>query len=139
MARKIAYWITTVIVAGLSLLAARSYLSGDAPVMQAFARMGYPQQLRIILGIAKPLGAIILVVPGIPRLKEWAYAGFTFAWACAFGAHYLVRDFPTAFMPLVLLVILAVSYWTRPAGRAWPANTPYSRKAHDEIQTSKAV
>jgi uncharacterized membrane protein YphA (DoxX/SURF4 family) len=130
MARKIAYWISTVIVAGLSLLAARSYLSGDPPVMQAFARLGYPQQLRIILGIAKPLGAIILVIPGVPRLKEWAYTGFTFAWTCAFVAHYLVKDFPTAFMPLVLLVILAVSYWTRPAGRAWPAN---------EIQTSKAV
>ena len=109
MARKIAYWISTVIVAGLSLLAARSYLSGDPHVMQAFARLGYPQQLRIILGIAKPLGAIILVIPGVPRLKEWAYAGFTFAWTCAFVAHYLVKDFPTAFMPLVLLVILAVS------------------------------
>jgi DoxX-like family len=137
MARKIAYWITTVIVAGLSLLAARSYLSGNAH--DAFARLGYPQQLRIILGIAKPLGAIILVIPGVPRLKEWAYAGFTFAWTCAFVAHYLVKDFPTAFMPLALLVILAVSYWTRPAGRAWPANTLYSRKAHDEVQTSKAV
>jgi uncharacterized membrane protein YphA (DoxX/SURF4 family) len=136
MARKIAYWISTVIVAGLSLLAARSYLSGDPHVTQAFARLGYPQQLRIILGIAKPLGAIILVIPGVPRLKEWAYAGFTFAWSCAFVSHYLVKDFPTAFMPLALLVILAVSYWTRPAGRVWPAN---SSKAHDEIQTSKAV
>jgi uncharacterized membrane protein YphA (DoxX/SURF4 family) len=136
MARKIAYWISTVIVAGLSLLAARSYLSGDPHVTQAFARLGYPQQLRIILGIAKPLGAIILVIPGVPRLKEWAYAGFTFAWTCAFVSHYLVKDFPTAFMPLALLVILAVSYWTRPAGRVWPAN---SSKAHDEIQTSKAV
>jgi DoxX-like family len=68
MARKIAYWITTIIVAGLSLLAAREYLSGSAH--DAFARLGYPQQLRVILGIAKPLGAIILVVPGMPRLKE---------------------------------------------------------------------
>lgn len=123
MARKIAYWITTIIVAGLSLLAARSYLSGAAH--DAFARLGYPQQLRVILGIAKPLGAIVLVIPGVPRVKEWAYAGFTFAWTCAFVAHYLVKDFPTAFMPLVLLVILAVSYWTRPAGRALPGgNSP---------------
>ena len=58
MARKIAYWISTVIVAGLSLLAARSYLPGDPPVMQAFERLGYPQQLRIILGIAKPLAIL---------------------------------------------------------------------------------
>jgi hypothetical protein len=139
MARNIAYWITTAIVAASSLLAARSYLSGNAQVVQAFARLGYPQELRIILGIAKPLGAITLVIPGVPRLKEWAYAGFTFAWICAFVAHYLAKDFPTAFMPLVLLVLLAASYWTRPASRAWPANAPYSRKAHNEIQASKAV
>ena len=37
--------------------------------------MGYPQQLRIILGIGKLLGAITLVVPGLPKLKEWAYSG----------------------------------------------------------------
>jgi hypothetical protein len=121
MAKKVAYWTTTVIVAALSLIAARSYLSGEAHA--EFARPGHPQQLRIILGIAKLLGAITLVIPGVPRFKEWAYAGFTFAWICAFVAHYLVKDVPTAFMPPVLLVILAVSYWTRPCGRGCAAST----------------
>jgi hypothetical protein len=79
--------------------------------------VGYPQQLRIILGIAKPLGAIALIVPGMAILKEWAYAGFTFAWICAFFAHYLAKEGPVAFGPLVLLVILAISYLTRPASR----------------------
>jgi hypothetical protein len=83
--------------------------------------VGYPQQLRIILGIAKPLGAIVLVVPGIPKLKEWAYAGFTFAWISAFFAHYLAKEGPKAFVPLVLLVFLFISYVTRPASRQYPA------------------
>jgi hypothetical protein len=78
---------------------------------------GIPQQLRIILGIAKPLGAMALIVPGMAILKEWAYAGFTFAWICAFFAHYLAKEGPVAFGPLVLLVILAISYLTRPASR----------------------
>lgn len=77
--------------------------------------MGYPQQLRIILGIAKPLGAIALLVPGMAKLKEWAYAGFTFAWISAFFAHYLAGDGPIAFSPLLLLVVLVASYLTLPA------------------------
>jgi hypothetical protein len=79
--------------------------------------VGYPQQLRIILGIAKPLGAIALIVPGMAVLKEWAYAGFTFAWICAFFAHYLAKEGPVAYGPLVLLGILAISYLTRPPSR----------------------
>jgi len=53
----------------------------------------------------------------LPKLKEWAYAGFTFAWISAAVAHYLAKDGPTAFSPLVLLVLLAISYVTRPASR----------------------
>jgi len=121
MARKVTYWVTTVLLAALSAFAAFSYLTGNQQAVQGFAHVGYPQQLRILLGIAKLLGAIALVVPGIPKLKEWAYAGFTFAWIAAFIAHYLAKDGPRAFMPLVLLVFLAVSYVTRPASRQWQA------------------
>lgn len=119
MGRKVAYWSTTGLLAALSLFAAFSYLSGNAQAVEGFARVGYPQQLRILLGIAKPLGAIALLIPGWPRLKEWAYAGFTFAWIAASIAHYLANEKSEAVMPLVLLVLLAVSYVTRPADRAW--------------------
>src|SRR5215469_4880993 len=120
MARKIAYWVSTGLVAVSSLLAAFAYLSGGPQAVAGFAHVGYPQQLRIILGIAKPLGAIALVVPGLAKLKEWAYAGFTFAWISAVVAHYLAKDGPTAFAPLVLLLILIISYLTRPASRQLP-------------------
>jgi DoxX-like protein len=117
MARKITYWVSTGLVAALALFSGYAYLSGNPQAVQGFAHVGYPQQLRIILGIAKPLGAIALVVPGIAKLKEWAYSGFTFAWISAFIAHYLAKDGPKAFSPLVLLVILVISYLTRPASR----------------------
>jgi len=119
MGRKVTYWITTGLLAALSLFAAFSYLSGNTQAVQGFAHVGYPQQLRVLLGIAKLLGAITLVAPGLPKLKEWAYAGFTFAWIAAFVAHYVAKDGPTAFMPIVLLVLLAISYVTRPASRQW--------------------
>ena len=121
MARTITYWVTTGLVAAMSLFAAFSYLTGNSQAVEGFAHVGYPQQLRILLGIAKLLGAIALVVPGFPKLKEWAYAGFTFAWIAATVAHYLAKDGPKAFMPVILLVLLAVSYFTRPASRVWRA------------------
>jgi hypothetical protein len=117
MARKITYWVTTVLLAAMSLLAGRAYLSGGPQMAQVFTHLGYPQQLRIILGIAKPLGAIALLVPGMALLKEWAYAGFAFAWIAAFVAHYLAKDGPVVFEPLALLPILAISYLSRPASR----------------------
>ena len=122
MTRKIVYWLTTGLVAVMSAFAAFAYLSGSPQAVQGFAHVGYPQQLRILLGIAKPLGAIVLVVPGMARVKEWAYAGFAFAWIAAFVAHYLANDGPRAFSPLVLLALLIISYLTRPPSRQWQAN-----------------
>src|SRR5207237_7988559 len=99
MSRKVAYWVSTSLVAAMSLFAGFAYLSGSPQAVQGFAHVGYPQQLRIILGIAKPLGAIALLLPGVAKLKEWAYAGFTFAWISAFFAHYLAGDGPRALSP----------------------------------------
>ena len=113
------YWVSTGLVSAISLFAAFAYLSGSAQAVEGFAHVGYPQQLRIMLGMAKLAGAIVLIIPGLPKLKEWAYAGFTFAWVAAFVAHYLAKDGPRAFLPLILLALLAVSYVTRPASRLW--------------------
>ena len=121
MARKITYWVCTLLVTVPSFFAAFAYLSGGPQAVQGFAHVGYPQQLRIILGIAKPLGAIVLLVPGIARAKEWAYAGFGFAWICAAIAHYLAGDGATALGPVVLLALLVTSYVTRPASRQFAA------------------
>jgi hypothetical protein len=126
MARKITYWVSTVLVVVPSFFAAFAYLSSSPQAVQGFAHVGYPQQLRIILGIAKPLGGIVLLVPGIVRIKEWAYAGFAIAWICAFIAHRLAGDGSTAFAPLVLLVLLVISYLTRPANRQFPVQATQS-------------
>jgi uncharacterized membrane protein len=124
MGRKITYWVTTGLIGVQSLIAAFVYLSGSPQAIEGFAHVGYPQQLRIILGIAKPLGALALLVPGFGKLKEWAYAGFTFAWISAAIAHYLAHERPNAFSALVLLILLAISYVTRPADRKVVAVTP---------------
>ncbi|MGH9373692.1 MAG: DoxX family protein [Vicinamibacterales bacterium] len=121
MARKVIYWATTVILAALSAFAAFTYLSAAPEAVTGFAHVGYPQQLRVMLGIAKISGAIALLVPGFPKLKEWAYAGFTFTWIAAFVAHYTAGDGAASATPLVLLGLLGISYVTRPVSRQWPA------------------
>ena len=120
MARNVAYWVSTVLVVALSVFAGFVYLSGGPKAVQGFVHVGYPQQLRVLLGIGKVLGGMTLIAPRLGRLKEWAYAGFTFTWIAAFVAHYLAKDGPVAYAPLILLAFLAVSYLTRPASRQWP-------------------
>jgi hypothetical protein len=121
MAQKLIYWGSTGIVAALAAFAGINYLMGSAQSVAGFAHVGYPPQLRVMLGLAKLAGAVVLVAPGLPRLKEWAYAGFTFAWIAAAVAHYLAGDGGVVFVPVILLVLLGVSYVTRPASRRWLA------------------
>lgn len=120
MGRTIAYWSTTVIAAAMLLLSL-SYLTGSEQVVSGFARAGYPHHLRIVLGMAKPAAAIVLLLPGFALLKEWAYAGASFAWIMAFISAYVSGEpVQVLVMPPALLALLAVSYVTRPSSRRVP-------------------
>jgi hypothetical protein len=64
------------------------------------------------------LGGMVLLAPKLPRLKEWAYAGFTFNLVCALVAHAAAGDRASQFVaPVGALVILGASWWLRPATR----------------------
>ena len=117
MRRKIMYWGATGLVAIATLSAAFSYLTTAPAAVENFRHVGYPQQLRVLLGIGKLAGAIVLLLPALPALKEWAYAGFTFMWIAAVVAHYLAGDGALTLLPVALLGFLAVSYVTRSANR----------------------
>ncbi len=78
-----------------------------------------------MLGIVKPVAGIVLLLPGLALLKEWAYAGSTFALIMAFiAARSIGEPIQVWVMPLLLLTLLAVSYATRPASRRLTAVTP---------------
>lgn len=75
--------------------------------------LGYPEYFVTILVIFKVLGALTLILPQTPaRLKEWAYAGFTFNIIAASVSNTIVDGlgFGTVF-PLIILGVLAVSYY----------------------------
>ena len=107
----------------LALLGSLTYLGGEE-VVSGFAA-GYPQHLRIVLGvIVKPLAAIIILLPGLALLKEWAYVGAGITWVMATIAHYSSGEVPGVGRPLTLLVLLIVSAATRPANRRLALGAP---------------
>jgi hypothetical protein len=109
---KIIYWTSTAIISGMMLFSAYSYLTNDQ-VKNAFVHFGFPGYFRIELATAKILGALVLVIPGIPAtIRQFAYFGFALTFLSAFVAHTSVGDTVAhAVMPLIFLVILAVSYF----------------------------
>jgi uncharacterized membrane protein YphA (DoxX/SURF4 family) len=83
--KVIGYWVATavvefeLVVGGLTdLVHGRTVLVVGPPVVEVIRRLGYPVYLLRLLGIWKLRGAIALLVPRFPRLKEWAYAGIFF-------------------------------------------------------------
>jgi hypothetical protein len=70
--------------------------------VDVFKQLGYPLYLLPFLGVAKLLGIIVLLVPGFPRLKEWAYAGMFFDLVGAVYSGLMAGGFD----PLMLIMIL---------------------------------
>lgn len=82
---------------------------------EGLRHLGYPVYFGTIFVFFKVAGALVLVIPRIPdRVKEWAYAGFTFDFIFASASVWIVDGFGVgAVFPLVFLSILAVSYIMR--------------------------
>ena len=85
------------------------YLTKSQQLVDGFKFLGYPQYLIPLLGLAKLLGALALINPWFPKLKEWAYAGFTFTLVGAIWSHISTNTPFTS--PLVFLLLLALSYF----------------------------
>lgn len=75
---NILYWVVTGLFAFFMVGSAIPNVIMMDMSIEGFADMGYPAYLVPFLGVAKLLGIIVIFIPGIPRLKEWAYAGLMF-------------------------------------------------------------
>jgi hypothetical protein len=123
--KLIGYWVTTAAIAfeavagGVTdIIHGPALLIAGDPVVHVLARLGYPVYLLTILGVWKLLGAIALLVPRFPRLKEWAYAGTFFAYVGA-AASWTARggDIGDIIAPLTLAVLTLASWVLRPPSR----------------------
>ncbi|MDR3694936.1 DoxX family protein [Mucilaginibacter sp.] len=108
---NIIYWVSTILIVLLMLWSAIGSFMKNSDAAKMMAQMGYQAYVFHFLAVAKVLGVIAILVPGYPRLKEWAYAGFTFD---LLGATYSLyaTNFPVSnWAPMfIFLAILAVSY-----------------------------
>ncbi|GAB4417188.1 MAG: DoxX family protein [Bacteroidia bacterium] len=114
--RNIAYWVSTLWLALGMTATGIVQLIGAAEETAQMARLGYPAYLLTLLGIWKILGVAAMLLPRFPLVKEWAHAGFFFAMSGAVVSHLAVGDL-AIFGPALLLVLTAVSWYFRPAGR----------------------
>jgi len=111
MSKRIPYWAVTGLFSLAMLGSGLADLAHSPAIMEGLQHLGYPTYFAGILGFWKVAGVLAIVVPGLPRLKEWAYAGFTFALSGAALSHAFLGDPVSAvFTPLVLLALAAASY-----------------------------
>jgi hypothetical protein len=116
--KTIAYWVVTIFGPASFVIGGYLHLTRDPQVMATLAHLGYPPYFALIMGVWKLLGAIVIVAPGFPRVKEWAYAGFFFDLTGAAATRAFVGDGAADLAaPLVFLALLAASWVLRPSSR----------------------
>ena len=116
--KNLGYWVTTGIVALAFAVGGAVDLSGAPQVVATMGHLGYPAYFATLLGAWKLLGALALLAPRLPRLKEWAYAGILFDLTGAAVSHAAVGDGAGKVLtPLFILAVAAASWALRPSGR----------------------
>lgn len=116
--KLIAYWIVTVLVAANYGFAAFSYISRNEQVQMGAKALGYPVYFFVMLGVWKALGAIAILIPKTPIIKEWAYAGmFINLIGASVSCAVMGFEKQHIFMPLVVLLFVIASWALRPASR----------------------
>lgn len=123
--RRIAYLVSTALTALLFAVPAVALLLRVPHFAVEMGRLGYPPYFLTLLGIFKLLGAAVVALPGLPRLKEWAYAGLLFDVVGAVVSRTALGDGPMSLVPPVLIgVLLLLSWWLRPHNRKLVDDTP---------------
>lgn len=127
--KPIAYWVATGIIVLETAAGAEWDLARNDYVRQVFAHLGYPLYLLTILGIWKLPAAIVLVIPGFGRVKEWAYAGLFFVYTGASASHFIHGDSTEPWGPLVFALLTVASWSLRPESRKWTPPVDRSKPA----------
>ena len=103
-----AFRVATGLIVAVMSLSGVANLVRPERVTVMLHHLGYPDYFPAILGTAKLLGVIAFTLPGTRRLKEWAYAGFTFDLLAALASH-LATGTATHAPPAILALVLVVA------------------------------
>jgi hypothetical protein len=98
---RIFYWITTGLFLLLMLFSSVSSLASRDKAVEFFNTINMPAYMISFLSVAKLLGVIAILVPGYPRIKEWAYAGIFFDLTGALWCNYAVGKSTGEWAPIL--------------------------------------
>jgi DoxX-like protein len=116
--QRTAYWAATLLVAAEFGVGGVIDILHLQPFFATLLHLGYPAYFAVILGVWKVLGAITVLAPGLPRLKEWAYAGMIINLSAAIASTLVIGGGPgDLLVPLVFAGLVAVSWALRPPSR----------------------
>src|SRR5499426_1575980 len=119
--RTITYWTFTFLLVFELVAGSLWNLLQIEWVRVQLNHLGYPLYFAYILGVWLIGAAAVIISPGFPRLKEWAYAGSFFNFSGAVASHLLAGDVVDVWLPpLVFLMFVIVSWALRPADRRLP-------------------
>lgn len=111
---KILYWVFTILFAFVMFGSGVPALLKTADEVKGIHDgLGYPIYFIPFIGLAKMLGVVAILIPGYPRLKEWAYAGLTFDLIAATYSLYCVPDMPGGgswYFMFIFLALAAAAY-----------------------------
>lgn len=109
---KTLFWIFTGLFAAFMLFTAIPDVLVVTDAATFMTQLGYPKYFTFFIGIAKTLGVIAILIPGYPRIKEWAYAGLAFDLIGATYSQLAAFGFkPTIFFMLIPIALGTLSYF----------------------------
>ena len=108
--KLILFWVFTILGPTSFLMGGYLNITLAEQAITGLKHLGYPVYFGHILGFWKLVGAVVITIPGLPRLKEWAYAGFVFN-PFFNGSNAQIAS------PLIFLVFVILSYVLRPDSR----------------------
>jgi hypothetical protein len=123
--RAIIYWVVSLPFLAETALGIQWDLQRGEYVRELLDEIAFPYYFHTILGVSKVLALAALLVPGFPRLKEWAYAGIIFVYVGAAASHVAVQHGASDIVAPLLLAVDALASWAlRPPSRRDPAPLP---------------
>ena len=99
---KILYWVFTGLFAAFMLSSGIPDMLVVEDAAKYITDLGYPKYIVAFLGVAKILGSIAILIPGFPRIREWAYAGLFFD---LIGATYSAIALTGFQLPILFMIL----------------------------------
>jgi hypothetical protein len=114
--KQLGYWGATLVVALIMVESGFLYLRYAPAIFDELGNLPFPGAY-LVLGVIELLGSAVLLAPGFPPLKLWVYGAFALIFGDDVVSALAWSEKRFALASLIALLLLAISFWLRPAAR----------------------